>query len=457
MCFLQGYVAIRSDPSLIGNELNSYHNLRKSSPMLNNTSNNNSTPNLQSVMKGDPATNFALMASPAASAGYHSTRDFETLSEEISVMQGLPHLGKTSLVRGGGSSSAISGIGAPSISTTNFSAPLPLYSRHSFTPPEKGRPATGSNEHGGGNSTVPFGELKYVAVAINPDADINSLLSSPESLNESQTGSKHTPSATIIRPSIASSDETGEKYVGNNPLINPSSPYCVVGTDSRFIKQPLPSSQGYVTSGSLFQQPNNNTKLCNDPDISSGMMNSISNVTTKPSNNGYVPHTPTPTIVKSSTPNSPISSNLNAIEPSNRNGYVTVTADVARLKQNTGTSNPTNTDRKFVNNGYVTAQHPKWAESRERPTHLDMADDIRDVASAPSENTRSRNTHQNERPSTSDGVRSYQADPPLSNHSSGYVSQEALTEPVVMSPKRLFARNHEPKSVMSNSFDMSFV
>ncbi|KAF2352895.1 Fibronectin type III [Trinorchestia longiramus] len=354
---------------------------------------------------------------------------------------------------------------------SNASSPLPAYSRHSFTPP--GQLKTSSSP-----ADIPvetdLNELQYACAAFNSDY---SRLSTPESVTHQMVAKQ--------RPSTIASNLSFEKSVVKNDMpdvtCNAPGAYSVVGKRKNVV-QPVSSSQGYVTLSNQIPR----AKFPSFLDHAS--------TTTKNEQENSCSDDNTPYLLNSSQAlpsSSEISANYCTLEDLeslpgiyqkyHSNGRAS-NADNATISSNSCTmldseQSSVASDGQKQN---IIVVNDRWAFSNPRPRQLDFADEVRFVASAPIENHRGRKCSQKDsdelhlpsgRPNTSDGVggrpQHLSHSPPsmwltgapsLSKQSSGYVSQEALsTDPLVISPKRLFAHSQEGKSSKSIPQEVSFV
>lgn len=448
---------MRSDPSLMSHLMNGPRQLTSAAPV--------SSTSLQRVPPALGGSQPSLAKTPATSAGYFSTTESDAAHDDLSVFPSIPR---------SRSGMAITG---SAVGYSTACAPFPIYSRHSLTPPGKHKI---SDDLANRNSSANLGDLRYVAVAFNNTDHDDSRLSSPEGFNMS-FDNKHRPPS---MPSLMSVREND-----NNPVdfLEANSAYSVVGNRKLNI-QPVSSSHGYVTlSNQTRPQMNNVTVPCIDekqPLTPSPAY--ISNAPPSPDNNSEPVH-PYFAVSTNGKAMSIISNdNLNSLD--NRvgdnnnsrspNGYVTLgeRSNVANfpVRNGPGVILDSGSNSSAARSHYVIAAPNRAAF--QRPEQLDGAEDVRYVASAPSENLRGRfnpkkdinlSPQMCDRPNTSDGMPnrpkrqsppSGWAGPSLSKQSSGYVSQEALgAEPLVMSPKRLFSQNKETKVMVSNPHEVSFV
>lgn len=429
----EGYVAVRSDPSLAGDmgQL-SYR------PMLP-PDQQRSTPNLHDK---DTIVKLPHIKTPATSAGYFSSSESDQIHENLA---NLPR--------------SCSGLmfnknnGTPTLSSPPYSSatsPLPIYSRHSFTPPNKlvkrsqSPPGTANN----------LGDLQYVAVVFNND---DSRLTSPDSLYDG----KRRPSSLV---NVEQMDNKSDMSVD---FADAPGAYSIIGKRKNTV-QPMSSSQGYVTlsnhpqskTATPFKSNTQNTRL-----NSGQTSNSLRGMPSEDSNSILEDLESTPKV-------SPLHS-------AESRGYVALgeRGFPSSASKPSDSGQPSMTPS--AKSHYVTAAPDQWAFNCARPRQLDFADEVRFVASAPVENQRGRKVSQkdednlnllNGRPNTSEGIGRprYQSHSPsnawtggapsLSKQSSGYVSQEALsTDPLVMSPKRLFAQTSEAISPKTIPHEVSFV
>ena len=452
----EGYVAVRSDPSLM-THLSGPRQLIPAAPT--------SSTSLQRVPPSLGGSHPSLSKTPATSAGYFSNTESDAAHDDLSVFPALPR---------SKSGTVINGI-VPAYSTVCH--PLPMYSRHSLTPPGKQKQL---NEHfGNKNTSANLGDLKYVSIAFNPN-DQDNRLNSPENFNLC-FDNKHRP------PSMPSLMNIRDDSSDPAHLLEANNAYSVVGNRNVNL-QPVTSSHPYVTFGNQPRPQSNNIHLTNVENKPSSLISSTAYVLNSPRSpdktseplNPYYTVGETNKMMSKHSSNSPsrIGNNSRNNASNGSNGYVTLGErgqPLTNLPVRNGTGNSIeNNPPSSARSHYVTAAPNRTAF--QRLEQLDVADEVRFVASAPSENSRGRvnpqdddslNPQLSERPNTSDGVpsRPKRQSPPirwpgpsLSKQSSGYVSQEALgAEPLVMSPKRLFAQNNETKAMVANPHEVSFV
>ena len=418
-----------------------------------------STPNLPAALSGN---NLSSMHTPATSAGYFSTTESEPHGEELLALSTMPR-NKSGVSNGG--------VNAPPYSTA-APYPLPHYSRHSFTPPGKFKPPPPSASSEDRN-TQPLGDLKYVAIACVPDVDsTSSRLSSPDSYSFSYDNKRRPPSMPSLQGMADLEFNINNNNNNNNILGDSSSPYCVVGRDSRkFNIQPLPSSShGYVTANCnpVLQPFNGPTRASSGTPQkpSSTPSSAASSHKTPIPGTGYVAHN------QNSPPGEPIELRHNRPvlsdrpEPQRGNGYVTLgerDPSATSTRNGSAVSNPRTGSS--VTNGYVPDDPSRWARPALRQECIDTAEEVRDIASAPCEvrypEKSTTSPQLEERPRTSDCVPNrpkkmsqspsgwHLGRPSLSKQSSGYVSQEALGAEQIMTPNTLIAQSNDHNKTLT--------